>query len=259
MKLKSIFKKIKIKSGDKIIVTANIIKILSKFKKKEINFDPNIFLNELKRYVGKNGTIFIPTYNWDFCNGKTFHYKKTRSQSGSLGNIALKRKDFTRSYNPIYSMAISGKDMKKICNQKHTDCFSLNSPFGYLLKNKGKNIFIDTRPRWKGETKLTGFIFHHIVEQAVGVADRYFKKFSGKYINKKKIKKNINIKFYVKDLSFKYKVYISKKIEQTLRKKKLIKQTSIKGVNINIINLYETYKILKTDLKTKNQYFLKKH
>ena len=66
-------------------------------------------------------------------------------------------------------------------------------------------------------------------------------------------------KFYVKDLSFKYKVYISKKIEQTLRKKKLIKQTSIKGININIINLYETYKILKTDLKTKNQYFLKKH
>ena len=75
MKLKSIFKKIKIKSGDKIIVTANIIKILSKFKKKEINFDPNIFLNELKRCVGKNGTIFIPTYNWDFCKGKTFHYE----------------------------------------------------------------------------------------------------------------------------------------------------------------------------------------
>ena len=51
-----------------------------------------------RRYVGKNGTIFIPTYNWDFCKGKTFHYKKTRSQSGSLGNIALKRKDLGEDF-----------------------------------------------------------------------------------------------------------------------------------------------------------------
>ena len=50
-----------------------------------------------------------------------------------------------------------------ICNLKHENCFSLNSPFGYLIKNKGKNLFIDQSLRASNETKLVGFIFHHIV------------------------------------------------------------------------------------------------
>ena len=52
-------KKLQIKKGDKIIITSNIIKILSKFKKKEINFDPNILINILKKKIGKEGTLLI--------------------------------------------------------------------------------------------------------------------------------------------------------------------------------------------------------
>jgi len=259
LELDTIFKKIGIKSSDKIIITSNLVKILSKFKKREINFDPNTLLNNLKDKVGKKGTLFVPTYNWDFCKGKTFDYNKTRSQTGALGNIALKRKDFIRSFNPIYSLAVAGKNNKKICNQKHVDCFSFKSPFGYLLKNNGKNLFIDTFPRWQGETKLTGFVFHHLVEQVVGVSDRYFKNFTGKYIDKKNIKRNVKIKFYVKNLKFKYKVYIGKKIEKTLLKKNILKEASFNGINFSIINLKETLKILEKDLKTKNEYFLKKY
>ena len=81
-------------------------------------------------------------YNWDFCEGLGFHYHKTKSRVGSLGNICIKRKDFRRSKNPIYSFAVFGKDQKKICELEHKSCFGLDSPFGYLIKNKGKNVFI---------------------------------------------------------------------------------------------------------------------
>ena len=93
MNLEFFLKKLQIKKGDKIIVTSNIIKILSKFKKKEINFDPNILINILKKKIGKEGTLLIPTFNWDFLRGKTFNYYDSPSQAGSLGNIALKRKN----------------------------------------------------------------------------------------------------------------------------------------------------------------------
>ena len=259
MNLEFIFKKLGIKKGDKIIVTSNIIKILAKYKTKKINFNPNNLINELVKKIGKKGTLLIPTFNWDFCKGKTFDYYKTPSQSGALGNIALKKKGFLRSLNPIYSFAVIGKDKKKICNLKHTNCFSLNSPFGYLIKNNGKNLFIDINQRTYDETKLGGFTFHHVVEQEVKVPYRYFKIFSGSYINKKKIKKKIKIKFYARNLKTKYKIFISKKLDNELLKKKILKREEINGINLDLIKLKNTFQILTKDLKTEKKFFVKKY
>ena len=119
MNLESLLNKFQIRKGDKIIITSDILKILIQFKKKKINFDPNNLIDILKKKIGKKGTLLIPTFNWDFCKGKTFNFHNTPSQSGALGNVALKRKDFLRSFNPIYSFAVTGKDKKKICNLKH--------------------------------------------------------------------------------------------------------------------------------------------
>ena len=63
------------------------------------------------------------------------------SLSGSLGNFALKRKDFSRTQNPIYSFAVTEKDKDLICSLEHKSCFGLDSPFGYLIKSNGKFIY----------------------------------------------------------------------------------------------------------------------
>ena len=259
MNLESLLNKFQIKKGDKIIITSDILKILIQFKKKKINFDPNNLIDIIKNKIGRNGTLLIPTFNWDFCKGKTFDFNKTPSQSGALGNIALKRKDFLRSFNPIYSFAVTGKDKKKICNQKHLDCFSLNSPFGYLIKNKGKNLFIDLHQRVSDETKLGGFTFHHVVEQAVKVPYRYIKQFKGLYIDSKKNKKIVQIKFYARDLKVKYNVFISKKLDDELLKKKILKRKVLQGINFDILDLQKTFKILTKDLRTKRKFFVTKY
>ena len=257
MNLEFLLNKLQIKKGDKILLTSNILRILLKFKKKEINFDPNILIDTLKKKIGKNGTLLIPTYNWDFCKGKTFDYNKTPSQSGALGNIALKRKDFMRSFNPIYSLAVTGKDKEKICNIKHLNCFSLNSPFGYLIKNKGKNLFIDIPPRPSNETRLVGLVFHHVIEQAAKAPYRFLKEFKGYYINKKRIKKLVKIKLFV--TKFNYKFFIRSKIDNELKKKNFLKRQVFKEMNFDLVDIKSIFKILTKDLKTKRKFFIKKY
>ena len=259
MNLELLFNKFKIQKGDKIIVSSDLLRLLLKTKKKEINFNPNDLIDILKEKIGKNGTLFIPTFNWDFFKGKTFYVNKSVSHSGSLGNVALKRKDFTRSFNPIYSFAVTGKDKDKICNQKHNDCFSLNSPFGYLIKNKGKNLFIDLHYKNPDETLFIGFPFHHVVEQAVKVEYRYKKEFKGFYYNKKNEKKKLKIKFYAFDLKLKYRVFLKRKLYTDLLKKKIIKKETSHGVNFDLLDIKKTYDILKKDLSSKESFFIKKY
>tara|TARA_Y100000992_G_scaffold199449_1_gene135842 strand:+ start:2369 stop:3151 length:783 start_codon:yes stop_codon:yes gene_type:complete len=259
MNLSLFLNKLKIREGDKIVITSDILKLLIKSRAKKIKFDPNEFIDIIKKKIGKQGTLLIPTFNWDFFKGKIFYSNKTLSQSGALGNIALRRKDFSRTFNPVYSFAVTGKDKKKLCSQRHINCFSLNSPFGYLIKNKGKNLFVDLHQRVSDETKLNGFPFHHVVEQAVGVPYRFIKEFNGYLVNNKKKKEKILIKFYARNLKFKYNVYISKKLDKALLNKKILDRKKIQGINFDLLKLKPTFNILKDDLRTYGRFFVKKN
>jgi len=129
MNLSLFLNKLKIREGDKIVITSDILKLLIKSRAKKIKFDPNEFIDIIKKKIGKQGTLLIPTFNWDFFKGKIFYSNKTLSQSGALGNIALRRKDFSRTFNPVYSFAVTGKDKKKLCSQRHINCFRFSYQF----------------------------------------------------------------------------------------------------------------------------------
>ena len=186
----------------------------------------------------------FPTYNWDFCKGKDFNYSKTKSLSGSLGNFALSRKDFKRTKNPIYSYAVTGKDKEYICSLKHFSCFGLDSPFGYLIKNKGKNLFL-------GIDYKDGFTLIHVAEEAVGVDYRYFKEFSGFCINGSKKYKS-TYKMYVRDLNLNISMTaIDKKFDEILVKNKAYEKTIINGISFILIDIKKAYEALIYDLKNK--------
>ena len=61
----------------------------------------NCFLNIL----GNDGTLIVPTFNWDFCKGKPYVHEKTRSQVGMFTNFILSDELSIRSFHPIYSFA----------------------------------------------------------------------------------------------------------------------------------------------------------
>jgi aminoglycoside 3-N-acetyltransferase len=245
--MKNIIDQINIKSGDKVLVSSNILEILTKLKNSDKKFDPNLLIDGLIDKIGSNGTLMFPTFNWDFCKGKDFDYRKTPSKTGSLSNLALKRKDFKRTKNPIYSFAVTGKDKEYICNLDHESCFGLNSPYGYLIENHGKNLFIDIQDIYRD-----AFTLVHVAEEAVGVSYRYFKNFSGNYIDKFKKKKHVNYKMFVRNLNLNIlNTIIDKEFDNVLIKKQAYEKKNINGINLILIDINKAYKAAIYDIKNK--------
>ncbi len=240
-KIKSKLKQLGIRYGDKIIVTSDALKLLIYLKKNKIKYTLNNLIDDLIEIVGEKGNIIFPTFNWDFCKGKSFNHNYTKSMTGSLSNVALKRLDFKRSKNPIYSFAVWGKNQSKICNLNHKSCFGLSSPFGYLINNNAKNLCI-------GMNYRDGFTFVHVAEEKIGVKYRYFKKYSGITIKDNK-KKNFLCKMYVRDLNLNLETKIHKDLDKTLKKKKNIINKIFFETSFSVIYVKEAYNIMLKDLK----------
>lgn len=239
---RKILNRLEIKKNDKILVSSNILKIISKFKNK--NF-PKIIIKCLKNKISSKGTLLFPTFNWNFCKGETYDYKKTKSNTGALSNISLTMKDFKRSINPIYSFNVYGKDKKKIIQMKHESCFGFDSPFGYLIKNKGKNLFIDLDYK-------DALTFVHVAEEKVGVNYRYIKKFEGHYIDENKKKLIKSCEMYVRKTDLVSKTIINKKFDKILKKKNALKETSFKKIKFSIVDINTAYFLMKNDIKNQS-------
>ena len=231
--------KLGIKTKDKILVSSNILRIIHNKKNK---LKPDEIIQILKKTVSVKGNLFFPTFNWKFCNLKKFDYNKTKSQAGALSNLTLQKDEFIRSLNPIYSFSIFGKDKKKISLLKHRSCFGLDSPFGYLINNKGKQLFIDLDYK-------KAFTLVHVAEETAQVNYRYQKKFSGIYINskKKKIKKVFTM--YCRKTNKAKSTIITKKFDNILKKNKAIKTIKFQSLIFSIVDIAKAYGLMVKDLK----------
>ena len=239
--LKKILIKLGIKPKDKLQVSSNLLPILS-LKKSRLK--PKEIINLLIELVTSKGTIFFPTFNWGFCEGEAFNYLKTKSLTGSLGNLALKRKDFLRSINPIYSFSIFGKDKKKIAKMCHKSCFGLNSPFGFLIKNGGKNLFIDLDYK-------AALTYAHVAEETVGVNYRYLKTFNGDYYDIKNKKRKVSYKMYVRKLKLVKSTLVHKDFDKLLRRNQALKKINFKGHQFSMIDIKKTYMLMVNDISKK--------
>jgi aminoglycoside 3-N-acetyltransferase len=220
-KLENKIRDLGLKSGDKVLVSSDLLNFFIQIKKTNNQITINNIIDILLKIIGKNGTILFPTFNWD----------------------ALKRKEFKRSRNPIYSFAVAGKDRDYICRLKHKACFGLDSPLGYLIEKKAKNLSI-------GLDYKDGFTFVHVVEELVGVDYRYNKKYSGITIINKKKKLEI-YSMYVRDLSLNLVTVINKKLDKILLRKKLLLKNNFYKIKMTMIDINKTFKILSNDLKNK--------
>jgi aminoglycoside 3-N-acetyltransferase len=166
-----------IKKGDIVLLSSDITDLYIQCKKHGERFDINLLINRFQEAVGKAGTLLIPTYNWGFCQGKTFDYRHTPSKTGVIGDTALKRADFIRTKHPIYSFAVWGKDADYLFSLDDIESFGSRSPFAYLEHNHAKNAFIG------GATLRNCFTYVHYIEQKYGAPYRFSKLFKAPYID----------------------------------------------------------------------------
>ncbi|MDA9698798.1 AAC(3) family N-acetyltransferase [Candidatus Pelagibacter sp.] len=247
-----IFKSLGITEKDIVFISSNLLKLNIKKKKQLITYETSDIIDSLINILKNHGTIIVPTFNWDFCNGKGYHYKKTLSNSGSLGNYVLKRSDFDRTQNPIYSFCVYGKDKKYLTSLKHKSCFEFNSPFGYMVTKNAKNIYIDIDNIYRDS-----FTLCHVAEQKVGVNYRYLKNFKGKYVNKGICKLNANFSMYVRKLNLNIRTGVNPQIKKELKKKNSYIERNISGINLKVVNMKNAYKIMENSLKNKGNIIFK--
>jgi aminoglycoside 3-N-acetyltransferase len=174
-KLNILFKNLKIKKGDKIIIHSNIGG-LAQFYKKNKEDVCKIFISYLKKYIGKRGTIIIPTYNYQFTKNKNFNIQRSLSEVGFFSNYLLKRNWKKRTLDPVFSHIIFGKkdnfDYKKI----NTEAFGEKSIFSYLREKNYKIICFCC--------SSNNITFLHYLENLFKVPYRYKKIFRGTLIYK---------------------------------------------------------------------------
>ena len=171
-----LIKSLKIKKGDIVFFTSNITSIAFDAAMNKKAFDINLIINLLIEKIGENGTLLFPVYNWDFCAGKPFDYKNTISKTGLIGNEALKRKDFKRTKNALYSFAVWGKDKDFLCSLDPVISLGRNTVFEYLHRNNAINVVLDV-------AFSDHYTICHYVEQLLGVPYRYNKYFKSDYID----------------------------------------------------------------------------
>ena len=225
------------------MLVSDMTQLLLSYREKKLNFDISLFIDILLDKIGNNGTLLIPTYNFDFCKGLTFDYRKTPTLAGSIGRVALKRKDFKRTVNPIHSFAVAGKDQNILCNLKHSSSFGDDSPFFYMHQKNTKYLSISL------DFTNLGFTPAHYVEEKVGVSYRYFKNFSGDYIDENRNKKKVNYKFYVRNVSKIDTTGIKKNAGKILSNIKAYKKFFLHNELFGVVDLKKALDFFISDMK----------
>ncbi len=159
-----------LEEGDVVLVHSDstLVREISGLKWSEsLNLLKECFLNVL----GEEGTLIVPTFNYDFCKGKPYCDKKTRSQVGMFTNNVLFDERSIRSLHPIYSFAAIGPRAIELFSNLSKSSFGGNSVFHRLHQINAKIIFFNT--------SFEESTFIHYVEQCKGVSYRFLKHFKG--------------------------------------------------------------------------------
>lgn len=240
--LRELAKHLGLKKGDNVYVTSDVKELLYNIMQHDDETDLNILIDGIIDIIGPDASLVFPTFNWAFCKGETFDYYKTPCKTGSLGKIAMKRKDFKRTQHPIYSFVVWGKAQDEMCAMTNKSSFGNDSPFAYMVEHGFRNLFID-------KDLQHSFVFVHYVEQSVGYLHyRYLKDFTADYID---ADGNVSKRTYdmnVRDLDMDVENVIYA-FEDEFIEKGIMQRFYVNDLEMKIIELKDAYPIIAEDVR----------
>lgn len=233
----------RIEKGDVIYLVSDVTRLAFRALQEKDSYDGNVLLDKLIERIGPEGTLLVPTFNWDFCSGKGFDYYKTPSQTGALGNVALKRADFKRTKHPIYSFAVWGKGKEELCAMENKDAWGEGTPFSYMQDHCGKGLIIGLENTQGLTSKL-----HN--EQVFGVPYRYIKDFSAPYTDENgetsERAYSMNVRDYDMDPQY---VRPQTVFSRILRDLNILRTQEINGVPVSTVLLNELAQVEEVEIK----------
>ena len=180
-------------SGDVLLVHSDVKRTVVAARRAGVALTPDDILDSFILALGNAGTVILPLFNFDFPASKLFDIRNTPSQMGVLTEIARQRTGAVRTGHPIYSFAVIGQEKELFRGVDNESGYGDDSPFALLHKLGGKIASLDL----EDQDSMT---FYHYVEECLGVDYRYFKTFSGEYIDEQGNAGTRSYKLFVRDL-----------------------------------------------------------
>lgn len=138
----------------------------------EVDGGPQTVVRALEAALGPDGTLIMPTFNFDFNKGVPWDVRTTPSRMGVLTELVRKDPRAKRVFHPFYSFAILGKHADMLGSLRYKSAYERNSLFGKLRDLDGKIMVI-------GLSYTNSMTFFHHIEQMEGVDYRFLKQFTG--------------------------------------------------------------------------------
>ncbi len=187
---------------DVVLLHSDIRRLLLDLKKDGAKLDIKLIIDSFLNCIGPGGTLIMPLFNFGFAMGETFNINTTPSKMGILTEFFRKNYKIIRTGHPMYSFGVIGKKHKAFLNLDNYSGYANDSPFGLLKKLNGKIAILDL----DDQNSMT---FIHHVEEINNVEYRYFKKFSGNYIDEKSNNKKKTYSLFVRNIELGIKTHVN--------------------------------------------------
>lgn len=180
-----------IQEGDLVSVHSSLF-MLGRLEGYPVREAPAVIAKTLLDYLGEAGTLAVPTFNFGFCRGEPFDRQHTPSERmGQLSEYVRRLPDSLRSPHPLQSMGVIGRLAEEICAHDTPASFDKGGAFDQLITLDARLLLLGVDLEWASVV--------HYAEQHAAVPYRYWKTFTGTYIDEGKPREK-TYSMFVRDL-----------------------------------------------------------
>ena len=202
---------------------------------------PQTVIDALRSILTEEGTLIVPTFNYDFCNGKPFDVKKTPSKMGIISELVRTNSNSKRTLDPVFSFAILGKHRDYLANLRNDHSFGPNSIFAKLRELDAKIMII-------GLTYNESMTFFHHIEETQGCDYRYFKEFRGNITDYDEVKQDGKIVLFVRDIERGVQNAVDK-MGLIMEQEGIVKKIAVGESEIKIMKANDAYQRTAEEMK----------
>jgi aminoglycoside N3'-acetyltransferase len=201
--------------------------------------------------IGPGKTYLFPAFSFSFLKKKIWDYHKTPSDAGILSEYFRKIISFNRTFHPIHSLSVYGKNAQDVPYQNCNSSFGKGSVWEWLCKNK------DVCNLSLGIGLNGGATICHYAEENIVVNYRKYIPLEGQIIDKDKKKTMSKFTYYGRILNKNFEgINNWTQCEHDLLKKKfLVRKFFFKNsYQISIMNAKKGINFIINQLKKNREY-----
>ena len=252
IEINNAFKELNFKKNSSFVVHSSLMH-LGLIKGVKIKQMPSEIFLLLRKNLGKNATICVPSSNWDYSyKKKSFDKNKSNSHKefGALSSYIAKKPNSLRSNNPLFNISAIGKKAKYITDGGTSNAFGTDSAWDKLYNLNAEIILLGC------DFSEATFTFVRYIEFRFGVPYLYNKLFNLPITNKRKKIFNSSIST-LRYLNIDV-VYDLKKFKKILKKKQILFEGKDKKIKITKVKMKPCFDLGIECLKKDINFFLKK-